>query len=57
MGYPPMKGFRNVKGELVLEKIPISKIAEKKVIKNNASSGKVLLPKNMIGKKVYILLR
>ena len=52
-----MKGFRNIKGELTMDKIPVSKIAEKKVIKNNRSSGKVLLPKDLIGKKVYIILR
>ena len=52
-----MADFRKINGELVLDKIKVSQIAEKKVIKNNDSSGKILVPKKLIGKKVYILKR
>ena len=49
--------FNKISGELILDKIKVGKIAEKKVIKNNATSGKVLVPKKLIGKKVYIIVR
>jgi len=47
--------FKKINGELVLEKIKVGKIAEKKVIKNNTTSGKVLLPRKLIGKTIYII--
>jgi len=47
-----MGDFRKINGELVLDKIKVSQIAEKKVIKNNDTSGKILVPKKLIGKKV-----
>jgi len=52
-----MSDFKKINGELVLDKIKVGQIAEKKVIKNNDSSGKIFVPKKLIGKKVYVLMR
>ncbi len=48
--YEKMSDFKKINGELVLVKIKVSHIAEKKAIKNNNSSGKTLVPKKLIGK-------
>ena len=45
------------KGLLILDKIEFNAYTEKEVMKNNDSSGKVTLPKNWIGKKVYIVVK
>jgi len=52
-----MGDFKKINGELIMDRIKISQIAEKKVIKNNDSSGKILVPKKLIGKKVYVFVR
>lgn len=44
------------KGILILEQISFEDAYKKKVIKNNDTSGKVTLPKELIGKEVYIIV-
>lgn len=44
------------KGILILEHIEFNNLVERKVIKNNKSSGKITLPKKWIDKKVYAIL-
>lgn len=44
-----------IDGELITNKIKVNKLMERNVIKNNQSSGKIHLPKNLIGKKVYVV--
>ena len=51
-----MEKIQNRKGLLILEKIEFNNLAERVVIKNNSTSGKVTLPKKWINKKVYIIL-
>jgi putative transposon-encoded protein len=43
-----------VNGKLILEEKKFNRILEKVVIKNNDSSGKITLPKDLIGKKVFV---
>ncbi|MBI2581247.1 DUF2080 family transposase-associated protein [Candidatus Woesearchaeota archaeon] len=40
---------------LVFEQLKANMFLEKKVGKNNSTSGKISLPKDMIGKKVYVV--
>lgn len=48
---------RKIKGTLVLQKqIDFDLVYERNVIKNNKTSCKVTLPKNLEGKKVYVIL-
>lgn len=46
----------NRKGLLILQQIEFDDAKERIVIKNNESSGKITLPRNWIGKKVYAVL-
>ena len=46
----------NVEGEIKLEAVKFSQYYTKKVMKNNQSSGKILLPFDLIDKEVVILL-
>lgn len=49
-----------VNGKLMLEgkkAIAFNKLWLKKVIKNNETSGKITLPKELIGKEVYVTTR
>lgn len=43
-----------VDGKIVLEERKFNRILEKVVMKNNSSSGKINLPKDLIGKKVFV---
>jgi putative transposon-encoded protein len=52
-----MGKIQNRKGLLILEKVEFNKVAERIVIKNNDSSGKVTLPKDWINKKVFVVLK
>ena len=45
------------KGIVILEQIEFDYILKRKVINNNATSGKVTVPKELIGKKVYVIIR
>lgn len=44
------------KGVLILEQIKFDYVLKKKVTKNNKTSGKVTMPKELIGKSVYIIV-
>lgn len=43
-----------VNGKLILEEKKFNRIVNKVVMKNNYSSGKITLPKDLIGKKVFV---
>ena len=47
---------KSIKGRLILQEISFDKVWKKKVTKNNLSSGKITLPKDLIGKQVYIVV-
>ena len=47
---------KNEKGVLILKQISFEDCISRNVIKNNHTSGKINLPKNWIGKKVYVIL-
>ena len=47
---------KDKKGLLIIESIEFSKIVERTVSKNNDSSGKITLPKDWIGRRVYTVL-
>lgn len=51
-----MSRQKNDKNLIILKSIEYSEIKKRKVSKNNDTSGKVTLPKNWIGKKVYVAL-
>ncbi len=42
------------KGRVITEEKKFNRSMEKVVIKNNPSSGKIQLPKDLIGKKVFV---
>jgi putative transposon-encoded protein len=46
-----------VKGTLILEQIAFNRILERTVLTNNKTSGKVTLPLDLVGKKVYVVVR
>ncbi len=43
-------------GRLILKEIKFDQVYKRKVNKNNETSGKVTLPKELIGKKVYVIV-
>ncbi len=45
-----------VRGSVKLKPINFNQILTRYVIKNNASSGKITLPKKLIGKRVIVLV-
>lgn len=46
--------IKSVNGKIILEEKKFNRIIEKVVIKNNDSSGKITLPKDLIGKKIFV---
>jgi putative transposon-encoded protein len=44
------------KGLLILEQISFNDAFKKKVIRNNDTSGKITVSKDLIGKEVYIVV-
>lgn len=48
--------MKNTKGLLVIEQIKFDDTLKRTVMKNNSTSGKVTLPKELIGKEVYIVV-
>lgn len=46
--------IKTVNGKLILEEKKFNRIVDKLVMKNNNSSGKITLPKDLIGKKVFV---
>lgn len=51
-----MSQKRAKKGLLIIDSVEFNQLREKIVIRNNDTSGKVTLPKDWIGKKVYVTL-
>ena len=45
-----------VSGKITLRDIEYVQLLERRVHKNNSSSGKVTLPKDHIGKRVYVVV-
>lgn len=45
-----------VSGKITLREIEYDQLLERKVSRNNASSGKVTVPKDYIGKRVYVVV-
>ena len=45
-----------VSGKITLRDIEYDQLLERKVHRNNSSSGKVSVPKNYIGKRVYVII-
>ena len=45
-----------VSGKIILRDIEYEQLLERKVSKNNASSGKITMPKDYIGKRVYVVV-
>lgn len=45
-----------VSGKITLKDIEYNQLLERKVSRNNASSGKITLPKDYIGKRVYVVV-
>ena len=52
-----MKDDIKIKGSLTLEKIEYNRVLFRKVIKNNSTSGKVIVPKELIGKEIYVVVK
>jgi putative transposon-encoded protein len=46
--------IKSVNGKIILEEKKFNRIVTKFVMKNNDSSGKITLPKDLIGKKVLV---
>jgi len=45
------------KGLIILNQVEFDAYTEREVFKNNDTSGKITLPKNWIGKKVYVMIK
>jgi len=48
--------MKKKKGLLIIEQIEFEDAFKKRVIKNNDTSGKINLPKDLIGKEVYVVV-
>ena len=47
--------IQKVEGQIILEGLTFDRLIAKNVISNNKTSGKITLPKELIGKKVYVV--
>jgi len=47
--------IKNVSGIITLKEKKINKMVERRVYENNSSSGKILVPKKLINKIVYVV--
>jgi putative transposon-encoded protein len=47
--------IKKVKGSIILKEKNYNRLIERKVYSNNKSSGKIIVPKPLINKKVYVL--
>ena len=43
-------------GTLILEQVSFSEILTRHVCKNNSTSGKISVPRDLIGKQVYVII-
>lgn len=46
---------KKVKGRISIPEKRFNRMIEKEVIKNNDTSGKITLPKNLINKRVFVV--
>ena len=46
--------IKKIDGKIILDEKKFNRIVDKIVMKNNDSSGKINLPKDLIGKKVFV---
>lgn len=49
--------IKKKKGILIIEQIEFDDALKKKVVKNNKTSGKITVPKELIGKEVYVVIQ
>lgn len=47
--------IQHISGKIILNAIEYNQVLESKVINNNVSSGKIQVPKELIGKKVCVV--
>lgn len=47
--------IKKISGRIVISELKVSHFLERNVIKNNDTSGKITVPKELIGKKVYLV--
>ena len=47
--------IKEVTGNIILKSKNYNRLLERKVIKNNSTSGKITVPSKLINKKVYIV--
>jgi len=47
--------IQNIKGQIASDVKDVNKLLERKVIKNNSTSGKITVPPSLINKKVYVV--
>lgn len=45
----------HTKGVLILKQVEFNRVYYRKVSKNNSTSGKVTVPRELIGKSVYVV--
>lgn len=46
---------KKLTGKITLKSIDYNRVIDKQVFKNNETSGKITLPKELIGKTVYVV--
>ena len=47
---------KKFQGRLVLKEISFDQVYQRTVMNNNETSGKVTLPKKLVGKRVYVVV-
>jgi len=47
--------IKKVSGSIILKEKNYNRLAERPVYSNNESSGKIIVPKTLINKKVYVV--
>lgn len=47
---------KKIQGRLILKEITFDQIYQRTVMSNNETSGKVTLPRKLIGKRVYVVV-
>jgi putative transposon-encoded protein len=48
--------IKKVRGTLIIEQVEFNQMVERMVIKNNETSGKITLPKDWVGERVYVII-
>lgn len=47
--------IKKIEGDIILKSKKYNRLIERKVTKNNATSGKITVPTSLIDKKVYVV--